>query len=256
MLKDKLNSIINEIPGKVGFYYKDLTDGLEIGYGENELFIAASVIKVPILIEVLRQIESGKINDHDIIRVEKEDKMPSCGALTYMRDGLEVSIKDLYTLMIIHSDNTATNILINLAGMDNINRTLSQLGCKDTKLNRLLFDSLEQEKGKENYISPYEMGYLLEKMYKKELLSKSISQEAQRVLKLQRLDSKIPYLLPNHIEIGHKTGEDSGITHDVGIIYSTKPFIYCFTSNETHVISAENALRQMALICYEDSLNI
>lgn len=253
-MEKKINSIINEVPGKLGFYYKDLIDGLEIGYQENELFIAASVIKIPILIEVLRQIESGKINEDRIVRIEKEDKMPSCGALTYMRDGLEVSIKDLYTLMIIHSDNTATNILINLLGMENINRTLSQLGCKNSKLNRLLFDSLEQEKGKENYISPYEMGYLLEKIYKKDLISKSISQEAERVLKLQRLGSKIPYLLPSHIEIGHKTGEDSGISHDVGIIYSKKPFIYCFTSNDTHVITAENALRHMALICYEESI--
>ena len=253
-MEKKINSIINEVPGKLGFYYKDLIDGLEIGYQENELFIAASVIKIPILIEVLRQIESGKINEDRIVRIEKEDKMPSCGALTYMRDGLEVSIKDLYTLMIIHSDNTATNILINLLGMENINRTLSQLGCKNSKLNRLLFDSLEQEKGKENYISPYEMGYLLEKIYKKDLISKSISQEAERVLKLQRLGSKIPYLLPSHIEIGHKTGEDSGISHDVGIIYSKKPFIYCFTSNDTHVITAENVLRHMALICYEESI--
>lgn len=172
-----------------------------------------------------------------------------------MDEGLEVTIRDLYTLMIIHSDNTATNILINIAGMDNINNTLGDLGCNKSKLNRLLFDSEAQDKGFENYITSYEMGILLEKVFKREILSTEICEEIERVMKLQRLNSKIPYLLPKNLEIGHKTGEDSGITHDVGIIYSEKPFIFCFTSNKTNVIEAEEALRKMSLICFEETIN-
>ena len=253
MLKNRLELLLKDVPGKAGFYYKNLKTGETIGFNENEPFIAASVIKIPILIEVLRQIEEGKLKEDDLVEVKEQDKMPSCGALTYMHDGLKVTVKDLYTLMIIHSDNTATNMLIRIAGIDNINNTIKELGCRATKLNRLLFDEEEQRKGKENYITPYEMGYLLEKAYKKELISPSISQEMLRVLKLQRINHKIPYLLPDDLVVGHKTGEDQGITHDVGIIYGRNPFIFCFASNETNVVKAENALREMALICYEET---
>ncbi|HHV46681.1 MAG TPA: serine hydrolase, partial [Tissierellia bacterium] len=123
MLKNRLELLLKDVPGKAGFYYKNLKTGETIGFNENEPFIAASVIKIPILIEVLRQIEEGKLKEDDLVEVKEQDKMPSCGALTYMHDGLKVTVKDLYTLMIIHSDNTATNMLIKIAGIDNINNT-------------------------------------------------------------------------------------------------------------------------------------
>ncbi|HHV47157.1 MAG TPA: serine hydrolase [Tissierellia bacterium] len=253
MLKNRLELLLKDVPGKAGFYYKNLKTGETIGFNENEPFIAASVIKIPVFIEVLKQIEEGKLSADDLVEVKEQDKMPSCGALTYMHDGLKVTIKDLYTLMIIHSDNTATNMLIKIAGIDNINNTTEELGCNATKLNRLLFDEEEQKRGKENYITPYEMGYLLERVYNRDLISPYISEEISRVLKLQRINHKIPYLLPDDLVVGHKTGEDQGITHDVGIIYGRNPFIFCFASNETNVVKAENALREMALICYEET---
>jgi len=254
VLKSRLKALFESVPGKVGFYYKDLIKEDIIGFNENTSFLAASVIKIPVLIEILKQIEEGKISADDLVEVKEEDKVPSCGALTYMHNGLKVTIKDLYTLMIIHSDNTATNMLIRMTGIENINSTLRELGCNTTTINRLLFDMEEKKKGKENYITPFEIGYLLERIYKRDIISESISKEIERVLKLQRLNHKIPYLLPRDLEIGHKTGEDDDITHDVGIIYSRKPFIFCFTSNETDVIKAEKALREMALICYEESI--
>lgn len=253
-MEELLIRLCKDIPGDIGFYYKDIISGKTISFNENQKFIAASVIKIPILIETLKQIEGGVINKNDKVKVFREYKVPSCGALTYMHDDLEVTIEDLYTLMIIHSDNTATNMLINMVGMKNINNTLKSLGCNNSEINRLLFDERAQNEGKENYITPYEIGYLLEKVYNGKMISKNISREIVRILKLQRLNHKIPYLLPKNVEIGHKTGEDDGITHDVGIIYSEKPFIFCFTSNNTDVIKAENLLRKMAFICYEDSI--
>lgn len=243
--------ILKEVPGKVGFYYRDLKTGKSISYNEDNQFIAASLIKVPILVETLKQIEEGKLEKNRIVSVADSDKVPSCGALNYMHTGLEVTIQDLYTLMIILSDNTATNIMINILGMDNINKTMHDLGLTNIKLNRLLFDAEEQRKGKENYISPRDIGLLLEKIYNNEVINEEICGEIQRVLKMQLLNAKIPHLLPRNVEIGHKTGEDTGITHDVGIIYSEDPFILCFTSNETDVPKAEDAMRRIALLCYQ-----
>lgn len=253
-MRSRLEHIYSNVPGKVSFYYKNLVNQEVIAFNENQPLIAASIIKIPVLIEILKMIERGDLNADERVTILDKHKLPSCGALTYMDEGLEVTLRDLYTLMIIHSDNTATNILIDMAGIDNINSTLEDLGSSNSKLNRLLFDSQAQKRGLENYITSYDMGIMLEQIYRKDILTERICQEIERVMKLQRLNSKIPYLLPKNLVVGHKTGEDSGITHDMGIIYGENPFVFCFASNETDVIKAEKALREMALICYEGSL--
>lgn len=251
---EEIERIIDSLDGEIGIYYKNIITGETYGHNENEIFVAASVIKIPIMVELFKEINKGSISLEDKVKVKHEDKLPSSGALTYMHDGIEVTIKDLCTLMIILSDNTATNILIKKLGMENINETIKSIGLKNTKINRLLFDSEEQKKGKENYFAPYEIGVLLEQLYKGELISKEISKEMENILKLQKVNHKLPYLLPKNIQIAHKTGEDSGITHDVGIFYSEKPFILCFASNNTNVIKTENAMKEIALMCYNQSI--
>lgn len=254
MLKENIEEILKNVPGNIGLYYKNLNTGGTIEINEEESYLAASIIKLPILIETLNQIKDGVIRDDMMITLMEEDKVPSCGALNYMHNGIEVTIKDLYTLMIVLSDNTATNILINKLGIENINKTMNSLGLKNTRVNRLLYDEMEQKKGKENYFSPKEMGLLLQQIYNGELIHEKISEEIQRIMKLQLMDSKIPYLLPEDTVIAHKTGEATGITHDVGIIYSKNPFILCFASNKTIIPIAEDALKKIALLCYEESI--
>jgi beta-lactamase class A len=254
MFFNEMQKIIDKVPGKIGVYYKDLNTGNSFKFNEDEGFLAASVIKLPILIAVLYEIKKGRLRKDDIIRLSTDDKVPSCGALAYMHSGLDVTIKDLYNLMTILSDNTATNMLIKTLGIHNINSIISELGLKITKLNRLLFDYEQQKQGKENYFSPSEIGILLEGVYRKNLISEDICQDIEEILKLQQINSKIPYLIPDNIEIAHKTGEDEGITHDVGIVYSEKPFILCFAANDTDVVLAEEAIRKISLLCYENSL--
>jgi beta-lactamase class A len=255
MLFAEIEKIIDKLPGRIGVYYKDLTTGNLFKYNENEGFMAASVIKLPILIAVLNEIKVGKLRKDDVVRLSSSDKVPSCGALAYMHSGLDVTIKDLYNLMIILSDNTATNMLIRTLGIQKINSIIEELGMKTTKLNRQLFDSEEQKRGKENYFSPSEIGLLLEKVYKRSLISEDISKEVEDILKLQQINSKIPHLIPGNIEIAHKTGEDEGITHDVGIVFSENPFILCIAANNTNVVLAEEAMRKISLLCYENSLH-
>jgi beta-lactamase class A len=147
--------------------------------------------------------------------------------------------------MIILSDNTATNLLIKHLGIEQINKTLQNLGLKQTKINRLLFDSEQSALGVENYISAGEIGLLLEKMYMGELISPKASAEMLRILKNQRLNGKIPFLVPGKIEIAHKTGEDDGITHDVAIVYAPQPFVVCFCANEVDVPNFERMIQDI-----------
>lgn len=93
-------------------------------------------------------------------------------------------------------------------------------------LNRLLFDREASSRGIENYITAREAGLLLKRLYDGEAVSGPASEDMLSILKDQRLNGKIPFLLPHSVKIAHKTGEDDGITHDVGIVYARQP-VYC-----------------------------
>jgi beta-lactamase class A len=256
MIFSEIRKTLDVLPGKIGVYYKDLRTGNTFSYNENEAFKAASVIKLPILAATLHRIKQGLLRKDDCIRLKAEDKVPSCGALSYMHSGLEVTIMDLCHLMIILSDNTATNMLINLLGMDNINSLMSELGLRSTRVNRLLFDIEGRKLGKENYYAPAEIGCLLEQIYTKKLISVDICEDIIEIMKQQQINHKIPYFIPDEVKIAHKTGEDDGITHDVGIVYSKNPFILCFASNNTNVPQTEDALRKIAKQLYDHSLTL
>jgi|SRR5690554_1651647 len=250
-MKAKIEREIADVPGKIGVYYKNLDTGTSWGINEQESFIAASVIKLPILAVVFQEIHRGKIRRDDVLKLTTADKVPSCGALNLMHSGLDVTIKDLCNLMITISDNTATNMLIKTLGIEKLNAGFAELGLKHTQLNRLLFDQVEKKKGKENHFAPVEIGMLLERIYQRTLISEDLSREMEEILRLQQINSKMPHLLPSNIVVAHKTGEDNGITHDVGIVFGDNPYILCFASNNTDVVLAEAAIRKIALLCYK-----
>src|SRR5574344_2110741 len=124
MDRQSLLEKLGSIQGNISFYYKNLVSGEIISYREKEPMKAASVIKIPILAEAFYQMQEGRISGEDLYTLKNSDKEPSCGALNRMHEGLEVSVRDLCNLMIILSDNSATNILIRMLGQENINRRL------------------------------------------------------------------------------------------------------------------------------------
>lgn len=248
-----INDRLDALSGKIGVYYKNLATNETFDYHAEESFLAASVIKLPLLAAVLHEVHEGRMRLDDTIRVRPEDKVPSCGALNYMHSGLEVTILDLCHLMIVISDNTATNILIKRLGYEKIRTIFMAFGLKQTKINRLLFDGDAKRKGIENYFTPKEIGVLLENIHREEVIHPEISRMIIRILKQQQMNHKIPHLLPSTIEVAHKTGESTGITHDVGIIYSKRPFILCFASNDTDVPEAEHTMRLIAKYFYDYS---
>lgn len=243
----KLLERIRNASGRVSLYYQPLDGGRALMHNENEPLIAASVIKIPIMVEAFRQFEAGILSPDDIHVLRDAEKMPSCGALNRMHDGLEVSLRDLVELMIVLSDNTATNILIDLLGKDNVNATLQAYGITRSVLRRKLFDREAHLAGIENTVTAQDMGILLEKMYRGELVSEAASREMLEILRNQKLNGKMPfYLKPRGIASAHKTGEDDGITHDVGIVFARNPFVLCMLSNETDVPVYERLIQETA----------
>lgn len=253
-MKQKIIDRLKKLSGRIGFYYKNLVTGEMIAYHEKESFMAASVIKLYIMAEAVKQCKEGILSKENIVRIDHAKCVPSCGALTYMHDGLEVTIQDLYTLMIILSDNSATNFLIDILGMDTINKGIQELGYTHTLLNRKMYDTEKSSKGIQNYVCPVEIGDFLERLYKGELFDAESSTHMLSILKDQRLNGKIPFYLHTlepHVPVAHKTGEDTGITHDVGIVYAKQPFILVFLGNETEVAVYEREMAEIALMLYE-----
>ena len=247
MTKNEILERIAALPGDIGFCYKDLTSGECFGHRENDMFQAASVIKLPIYAVVMKLWAEGKLDLYEKLLCRQEDKKPPCGALYFFTGDVEVDINTLCGLMITISDNTATNLLIKRLGLDFLNEQFKLIGLKDTHLERYLFDAEGSAKGLENRIVPAEIGALLESIYRHTFISEEVSARMEKVLLEQQINHKIPGYLPEGTPVAHKTGEDDGLTNDVGVVYGEKPFVICFASNFTDVPAAERALREISL---------
>ena len=238
---------IRTFPGDVGLYYRVLGEEGVVTHNPDLPLIAASIIKLPIMVTAFRDIAAGKLNPAEAIAIKPEDKMPSCGALTYMHDGLEVTLMDLITLMIILSDNTATNVLIDKLTPDHVNRTMAALDIPGIALRRRLFEPELSRKGIQNTVTAKGAGMLLERMAMGKLLGKDTDEQMIGILLNQRLNGKLPFFLHSRgIRCAHKTGEDDNITHDAGIIYSAKPFVLCMLSNNVDVPAFERLIQDTA----------
>lgn len=237
---------MNEIPGYLGFYYKNLVTGQEFGIRADDAFSAASVIKLPLYLHVLKQCAEGKMDLNDLLTVTQEDKVPICGALTLFTGPVEADLRTLCRLMISISDNTATNRLIRHCTIEGAEAGFQAMGLNKTVLRRRLFDSAASAAGIQNTICPAEMGMLLEQLYRKEFVSPEVSQEALDTLLLQQIGHKLNGKLCGRVKIAHKTGEDDNLSNDVGIVFAPKPFVICFAGYDTDVYRWEDLIRRSA----------
>lgn len=246
---------LSELPGSVSMVYKNLVSGETFAYRPEERHIAASTIKLFLMAAVFQSFQDGKLSPDEKIQVKKELCVPSCGVLTYLTEKPSVSVRDLVELMIIVSDNTATNLLFDLVGEEYLNSFISrQLEMPRVNFSRKMFDAKKAALGIENHVTATDIARLLEKIYCGELVSQRASEEMYQILTHQRLNGKIPFYLhtlKNAPVIAHKTGEDSGITHDAAIIAGEEPFLLCFLGSEgTDVPAYERLMAETALEIY------
>ncbi len=246
-LRENILAGLRAMDGKVGFYFKNLVTGESFGYNEKEQFLPASIVKVPLLAAILLMRERGETSFDETITVRADEKLPGCGAIQHMtgdKDGsVTLDIATLYKLMIVISDTTATNALYKHYGNDKIIGLLKELGLKGTQFNRAFYDSVREEKGIQNYFVPEEIGILLEKMYRKTLISPRASETMQNILLMQQVNHKMGGKLPIGFPIAHKTGEEEDKTHDVGIVFGKEPFVACFASYQSDIPRFEQFIR-------------
>ena len=243
---------INEMPGHCGFWFKNLVTGEEYGVRENEKYGAASVIKLPVFMCIVKWVYEGKADFSEKIKVTNDKKVPICGAVTLFTDEPEVDILTLCRLMISISDNTATNLLIERFGIPAYREEFAKIGIVDTELNRILFDSEASAKGIFNCIVPKEMGMLLEKVYRREFVNEEASDLILDTLMLQQINHKLGGRIDSEADIAHKTGEDSDLSNDVGIVFAKQPFIACYAGHDTYVPDWEDFIRRSSYDIFKE----
>lgn len=246
---DALNQIAQEmqsIPGHTGFYYENLATGRTFSVRGDEAFGAASVIKLPIFLWILKEAAAGRIDMDEVLTVTEADKVPICGALTLFTGDVPLDVRTLCRLMISLSDNTATNKLIRRCGIENLQRGFAEMGMTVTQLRRELFDRVASARGVHNSICPMEMGMLLKQVHEG-----AFGEEAKEVLGLQQINHKLDGKLCGRVDILHKTGEDDELSNDVGVVYAKEPFVICFAGHDTDVYRWEDLIRRAAFALVE-----
>jgi len=218
LLKEKISDYMGGLSPEVSVVYLDFETDYRIDINSETIFRSASLIKVPIMIEVLNQVKQGKLRLADMIQIDNRDKV-NYSILTDL-DTNSYMLKDIITLMIVLSDNSATNILMDIVGIDNINQTIKSLNLDDTILQRKMMDFEAAKKGFENKTSPRNMGLIFEKLYKKEILSEDMSSLMLDILIRQKDYSNLKRYLSEDTKVAHKSGGLKGLSHDVGIFYT------------------------------------
>ena len=247
---DWIRPRLEALPGNISAVCKNLATGETFEYRPDALHCAASIIKLYLMAAIYQGFHDGDFHPADRLPVRREDCMPSCGVLTYLDDGKEVSLRDLIELMIIVSDNTACNVLLDFYTLPRMQAFIRDtLGLKNTFFRRKLFDEEANARGLINETTAADTARLLEAVYTGRLVSPEASAAMLATLRHQRLNGKLPFrlhTLENAPVIAHKTGEDDGTTHDCGIIEADPPVLVCLMGNDTDVPSFERLMGDIA----------
>jgi beta-lactamase class A len=194
--------------------------GERFEHNAHRQFRAASVVKVPLMVEVFRLIDRGRCDPSDEFRVGPHEKAPGSGVLLHLHDGITVTLEDLLYVMVAISDNSATNMLIDLAGMDAVNATMRDLGMQRSNLGRPMRGRPAIEGEVENLATPADYLLALEAVCSGTAASPDSCSAMRALLERQQNARRIARFLPEdeRIRWGSKTGSIAGVTNDIGFI--------------------------------------
>jgi beta-lactamase class A len=237
----------------VGLVIEDFRMKSKIVYNADKPFPSASLVKVPIMLSCFYADEKKKINLQDTLILKSAQKVLGSGILKEIPEGTSFTVEDLVYLMISQSDNTATNMLIDLLGFDYINNFFQSLGLKETNLSRRMMEFDIRKKGIENYTTARDTAFCLEIIYHKKFLSRKISRQCLSLLKKQEVNDRIPARLPASVVVAHKTGLERKVCHDAGIVFMPQgDFLICvLTRDAKSTKAAKRFIAQIALDVYE-----
>ena len=250
--KKEIEKIISQVDGKVcvNFYDLNKNDGFSINGDEKVL--SASMIKLLILAELMKKISEDKFSLSDTIMMANFMKTEGDGVLKELNTGHHFTLKELATLMIIVSDNQATNILIDFLGMENINLLGKELGLRETFLERRMMDAEARKNGYDNYTSADNISLLLKLIYQEKLVNKEASQLMLEILLKQQQGERLQRYLPTDIKIAHKCGDLDNLENDGGIIWlEEKAYILVVLTSGMSNLQCKQTIGKISKFVYD-----
>lgn len=211
-LEMRLTALAEDFPGVMGLHVIDLSSGDRFGVNDALVFPQGSSIKISILIELFRQFDTGGADPAERIVLTDGVRTGGSGiAGRFMPDGSALALYDLAVLMIVLSDNTATNILIDRLGMDRINATMRELGAPQTRVQRRMIQPEASARGNENLSTPREAADLMARIARCELpLSAEACARLREVLEIPKSGAFVRPV-PSGVAVAWKPGGIEGV---------------------------------------------
>jgi len=253
VLWQKLEADIQEVDqhldGVMGVAIEDLTTGDHFFLHEDEVFAQASSIKITVLATLYLQAQQGKLKLTDSYTMQSSDLVPDSEIMGGLTPGVtRLTLRDLATMMVAVSDNSATNVLIDRVGMQNVNAMLDALGLTHTRMRRKMMDLQAAKEGRENISTPREMMTLLDAIYHGKLMNKESTADFFKMLSTNKA-SFIPRDLPPELKVANKPGELEAVRNDSGIVFvENRPYVICvMTSFLRNERDGEEAISKISL---------
>jgi len=236
-------------PGHVAIAVEDLATGYMSGINASASMPAASTIKIPVMVEVFRQLADGEIDLNTKLGVRSEDRDWGSGDIAASPIGSTFPVSTLLAQMITVSDNTAANMLIRLVGRRSINSTMAGLGLHHTHL----ADYIRTEEWSVRTTlrtTPSDMVKLLTEMAKSQLIDEWSSKQMIEILEHQEINTLLPEPLPQ-IPIAHKTGSFDDTLNDVGIVYADSPYVIAVLTTDLPSLGVgRQFIRRVSSVAY------
>ncbi len=263
-------SLLGQLRGTVGLYVHYLESDEVLEINPERLFPSASVIKIPVLALLLKDVAEGRIDWHGRREVAPENRVGGTGILLDLDRDYVPTVATLARLMIVLSDNAATNEILDMVTIDRVNQFCQSLGMVHTKLMRKMMDFASLQAGKNNFMCARETGQLLVKLARGDFLSPEISQKIVEIMEHQLCRNMLPALIPavpydaseeekQHLDsdmvlVANKTGDLEGLQHDVGIFTlpdGRRYVIAMFTGDLVSNGEGVQAIAQVSKVVYE-----
>lgn len=233
LLKKEIEAFIKTQSGNIAVSFYDLKEKSGFSIDGEKRMLSASTIKLVIVAELMRRVHIGETSLENRITVTAQMKTGGDGILKELEPGHSFTLKELLTLMVIISDNEATNILIDFLGMESINQMAQTMHLKQAHLGRKMMDSKAEEAGHDNYICAEDIRDVLKSIYEGTCIDKESSKMMLDILKRQQQSGRLQLYLPESVVIAHKCGDLDCVENDGGIFLLPKhPYILVVLTNE------------------------
>lgn len=270
MRKEILAEFAKQPTGTFAVAFKDISTGEIFLMNAHESFHAASTMKTAILIETFKQATGHKFSLTDSILIKNSFKSIVDGSPfsldsaddseknLYTRIGAKLPVNDLLYRMITESSNLATDLIVDLVGAENANKTMHELGAKDIKVLRGVEDNKAYDLGLNNTVTAYDLMVIFDHIADGTVVNKKACDAMIKILMHQHFREKIPALLPVDVRTATKSGSIDKISHDSGIVFlpdGRKYVVVLLSRGIEDEKSADETLARISRIIYNYMAN-